>query len=49
MEYEGIILDTCGACYKNEIIDLYVTNKSSVLDRGYQGKNMISLEVTKKK
>lgn len=49
VEYEGIILDTCGACYKNEIIDLYVTNKSSVLDRGYQGKNMISLEVTKKK
>lgn len=49
VEYEGIILDTCGACYKNEIIDLYVTNKASVIDRGYKGKNMISMEVTKKK
>ena len=48
VEYEGIILDTCGACYKNEIIDLFVTNKESVLDRGYKGKNMISMEVVKK-
>lgn len=47
--YQGIILDTCGACYKAEKIDLYVQNKESVTDRGYQGKNMISLEVTKKK
>ncbi|MBO5376234.1 MAG: hypothetical protein J6A52_05215 [Bacilli bacterium] len=48
-EYKGIILDTCGACYKAEKIDLYVQNKSSVIDRGYRGYNMISLEVTKKK
>lgn len=49
VEYEGIILDTCGACYKNEIIDLFVSNKASVLDRGYKGKNMVSMEVIKKK
>lgn len=49
VEYEGIILDTCGACYKNEIIDLFVSNKSSVLDRGYKGENMVSMEITKKK
>lgn len=49
IEYEGIILDTCGACYKNEIIDLFVSNKSSVLDRGYKGENMVSMEITKKK
>ena len=47
--YQGIILDTCGACYKAEKIDLYVQNKASVIDRGYLGRNMISLEVTKKK
>lgn len=49
VDYEGIILDTCGACYKSEKIDLYVTNKASVIDRGYKGYNMISMEVTKKK
>lgn len=48
VEYEGIILDTCGACYKNEIIDLFVSGKNSVIDRGYKGRNMITLEVTKK-
>lgn len=49
VDYKGIILDTCGACYKSEKIDLYVKNKASVIDRGYQGYNMISMEVTKKK
>lgn len=49
VEYEGIVLDTCGACYKNEIVDLYVSNKESVIDRGYKGKNMISMEIVKKK
>lgn len=49
VQYEGIILDTCGACYRNEIVDLFVTNKESVLDRGYLGYNMVSMEVTKKK
>ncbi len=47
-EYEGLILDTCGACYKSERVDLFVENKSSAIDRGYKGINMISLEVTKK-
>lgn len=49
VDYEGIILDTCGACYKSEKIDLFVTDKKSVIDRGYNGNNMISMEVTKKK
>lgn len=48
VEYTGVILDTCGACYKAEKIDLYVSNKESVVDRGYKGYNMISMEVTKK-
>lgn len=48
VQYEGIILDTCGACYRNEIIDLFVSGKDSVIDRGYKGNNMITLEVTKK-
>ncbi len=43
--YRGVILDTCGACYKNEIIDLYVKDKASVTDRGYRGKNMITIEL----
>ena len=47
-EYEGLILDTCGACYKSERVDLFVENKSSAIDRGYKGIDMISLEVTKK-
>ena len=49
VEYEAIVLDTCGACYKNEIIDLFVKDASSAIDRGYKGKNMITLEVAKKK
>ena len=48
-QYEGIILDTCGACYKSERIDLFVSNKQSVIDRGYQGKGMIDVVITKKK
>lgn len=43
--HKGIILDTCGACYKNEIIDLYVKDKASVTDRGYRGNNMITIEL----
>lgn len=46
--YEGIILDTCGACYYDEKIDLFVKDSKSVIDRGYMGRNMISLEITKK-
>lgn len=47
--YPGIILDTCGACYRDERIDLFVKDKASVMDRGYMGRNMITLEITKKK
>lgn len=39
IEYEGIILDSCGASmWKNENrIDLFVSNKNSMIDRGYKG------------
>ena len=47
--YPGIILDTCGACYRDKRIDLFVVDGSSVIDRGYMGRNMITLEITKKK
>ena len=48
VKYPGIILDTCGACYKDERIDLFVKDKASVVDRGYRGKNMITVEIIKK-
>ncbi len=47
--YPAIILDTCGACYRDERVDLFVKDKASVVDRGYMGRNMITLEITKKK
>ena len=49
VEYPGIILDTCGACYKDTRLDLFVKDSKSVIDRGYMGRNMISVEITKKK
>lgn len=48
VKYPGIILDTCGACYKDERIDLFVKDKASVIDRGYRGKNKITVEIVKK-
>jgi len=48
VRYEAIVLDTCGACYKDERVDLYVKDKASVIDRGYRGKNMITVEIKKK-
>ena len=47
--YKGIILDTCGACYKDQRIDLFVKDSNSVIDRGYMGRNMVSVAITKKK
>lgn len=43
--YNGIVLDSCGACmYVNENrLDLFVSNKSSAIDRGYKGNNMITV------
>lgn len=29
--YEGIVLDSCGACMKKNLIDLFVSNPSSVI------------------
>ncbi len=47
VEYPGIILDTCGACYNDERFDLFVKDKASVTDRGYKGRNMITVEIKK--
>jgi hypothetical protein len=47
--YQGIILDTCGACYKDVRLDLFVQDGPHGIDRGYMGRNMITVEVTKKK
>ncbi len=45
LEYEGIILDSCGACMDLEEnrIDLFVINKESMIDRGYRGENMVEV------
>ena len=47
--YPGIILDTCGACYRDVRIDLMVQDGAHAIDRGYMGRNMITVEITKKK
>ena len=47
--YPGIILDTCGACYRDVRLDLFVQDGLHGIDRGYMGRNMITVEVTKKK
>ena len=47
--YPGIILDTCGACYRDVRLDLMVQDGEHAIDRGYMGRNMITVEVTKKK
>lgn len=47
--YPGIILDTCGACYRDIRLDLFVQDGDHTIDRGYMGRNMIDVEITKKK
>lgn len=43
--YTGIILDSCGASMKvsENRLDLFVSGKNSVIDRGYRGKNMVQV------
>jgi hypothetical protein len=48
VKYEAIVLDTCGACYRDERIDLFVKDPAHGIDRGYRGYNMISVEIKKK-
>ena len=48
VRYEAIVLDTCGACYRDERIDLFVKDPAHGIDRGYRGYNMISVEIKKK-
>lgn len=45
IQYEGVILDSCGACsyVQENRLDLFVRDKNSVLDRGYKGKNMVKV------
>ena len=33
IEYQGIILDSCGACMKNNILDLFVSGKKSSITK----------------
>lgn len=46
VRYEGIILDSCGACMtvNENRLDLFVKDKESTIDRGYKGRNMIKVE-----
>lgn len=48
VEYEAIMLDTCGACYRDERLDLMVVDQASAIDRGYRGYNMIDVKIIKK-
>lgn len=43
--YDAIVLDSCGASMfvAEDRIDLFVSNSSSVIDRGYKGINMITV------
>ncbi len=47
VSYEGIILDTCGACsfitHENRL-DLFVSSKKYGIDRGYRGNNSIYVD-----
>lgn len=45
IQYEGVILDSCGACsyIQENRLDLFVRDKNSVIDRGYKGKNMVKV------
>ena len=45
IQYDGIILDSCGACsyVQENRLDLFVKDKNSVIDRGYKGKNMVKV------
>ena len=45
IQYEGVILDSCGACsyVQENRLDLFVRDKNSVIDRGYKGKNMVKV------
>lgn len=42
--YQGIILDSCGACMTDNRIDLFVSDKNSMIDRGYLGRNEIKIK-----
>ncbi len=48
VRYDAIMLDTCGASYRDERLDLFVVDAAHAIDRGYQGYNMIDVEIVKK-
>lgn len=46
LSYEGIILDSCGACMYidgEERLDLFVSGKDYAVDRGYKGNNPVAV------
>lgn len=44
--HDGIILDSCGACMtvSENRLDLFVSSKEYVIDRGYKGNNPVLIE-----
>ena len=42
-EYRAIVLDSCGACMNDTRIDLFVSNKTFAIDRGYQHINEVGV------
>jgi len=48
VKYDAIMLDTCGACYRDERLDLFVVDEAHAIDRGYKGHNMIDVQIVKK-
>ncbi len=48
VKYDAIMLDTCGACYRDERLDLFVVDAEHAIDRGYKGHNMIDVQIVKK-
>ena len=43
VKYNAIVLDKCGACRKDTRVDLFVSSKKYVIDRGYRKINMIGV------
>lgn len=48
VNYEGIVLDSCGACMSvtyEDRLDLFVSSKNYVIDRGYKGRNTVEVKL----
>lgn len=45
VEYEAIVLDSCGICMTRSYIDLFVLNESAVIDKQIKVKEVINNEM----